>query len=651
MQLFENPQHFSFTYGGIPFWNLEMETRTTTAGDERVWEYRLPDGLTVRHIVTLYPAYGACQWVTWFRNDADTPSQLLTDLCDCDLRFPLQAEPQPSGKAFLPGKDTTRVYNPIGSLSIWRDFSCCDEFYDTCLRPGDSRRYTASGGRSSQARSPFFDVSREGAGIFFAIGWTGQWCCQLSRDESHVGIRTGIEDACFRLLPGEEIRTSSVVLMPYADGRDAARNRWRRLVGEHFSLVGQPGRDAQAPLCACLWGGMPSDQMIEKIRYIGREKLGYEYIWIDAGWYGDSTGPCLDEFEGDWAAHTGDWRVNPTYHPDGLAEVAAAVREEGMKLLLWVEPERVIKGTPITREHPDYLLPSPYEGDANLLLNLGNEEAWQYCFETLSGLIERLNISCYRQDFNMDPLAFWRAEDSEDRRGMTEIRHILGLYRLWDALLERFPTLIIDNCASGGRRIDIETLRRSVPLWRSDLQCPANPQPEGTQNHCLSYGCWMPYSGTGQGRIWGDVYHLRSAYSPGLAENFWYSAADPCRADPVQADWIRRYNREYKLVRPYLSRDFYPLTPAAAGDDAWCVLQYDRPEEGDGVVLLFRRPESPCRSARYLLGGLRKDASYRLTDMDTQETFALTGSELTEEGLPVEIPEKRASKLYRYQIV
>ena len=133
-------------------------------------------------------------------------------------------------------------------------------------------------------------------------------------------------------------------------------------------------------------------------------------------------------------------------------------------------------------------------------MNLGNEEAWEYCFETLSKLIEELNIDCYRQDFNFSPLAYWRKNDDPDRKGISEIKHINGMYRLWDELLKKFPHMIIDDCASGGRRIDIETLRRSIPLWRSDLQCPANYDIEGSQNHNLSFNLWMPYSGTGSGR-------------------------------------------------------------------------------------------------------------------------------------------------------
>ena len=65
----------------------------------------------------------------------------------------------------------------------------------------------------------------------------------------------------------------------------------------------------------------------------------------------------------------------------------------------------------------------------------------------LSNLIRDGRIGCYRQDFNMDPRPFWDAADAPDRVGISEIRHITGLYAMWDELLARHPGLLIDNCS------------------------------------------------------------------------------------------------------------------------------------------------------------------------------------------------------------
>ncbi len=447
---------------------------------------------------------------------------------------------------------------------------------------------------------------------------------------------------------GERFRTSSFVIMEYDGDFSDGQNKWRRLVKSHFSLIGKEGRPDSAPFCAGIWGGMNTSSALERIETIKRERLPFEYIWMDAGWYGgDEVGASPDEYEGDWYRHTGDWRTNAA-HPDGLLDVARAIHDAGMKFLLWFEPERVLSDVPIAKEHPEYLIKSPYDGDMNNLLDLGRDDAWQYCFDTISSHIERLGLDCYRQDFNFEPLGFWRSKDEPDRRGITEIKHINGLYRLWDALLERFPHLIIDNCASGGRRIDIETLRRSIPLWRNDAECPANYYTELNQSQNMSYNNWMPYSGSGSGRVWGDSYIMRGSYSASMTTNYTFSERDSFGKNREQLDWIRRYGDEYLRVRPYMSCDFYPLSEIVAGLDAWLASEFNRPEEGDGIVLVFIREKSPYKRAVYRLRGLDETADYIIRDADDGSEIIKSGAELMKSGFEVRTDKTRCAKLYFY---
>ena len=278
-------------------------------------------------------------------------------------------------------------------------------------------------------------------------------------------------------------------------------------------------------------------------------------------------------------------------------------------------------------------------------MNLGNADAWQYCYDTLSDLIERIGVDGYRQDFNMSPLPYWRHNDAEHRKGITEIKHINGLYRLWDALLERFPQLLIDNCASGGRRIDIEMLRRSIPLWRSDFQCPANYDIEASQIHNQTFNTWMPYSGTGSGRAY-DPYRIRSAYGASLATNWSYSQRDTFADTAEKTEFIRKYTSEYLKVRPYFSEDFYPLTAVSSALDTWCATQFDRPSHHDGVLLIFRREASPYETAVFPLFAIEENAAYELTDADGG-TQILSGKELSD-GLTISIS-RRESKVLFYK--
>ena len=653
MDFLKDCRRFSFRLGEKNIDALPCRREITEESDTVTTVYRFENGLKVTNLARRYPAFDAYEWVNIFENTAQKPGEIISDILDCDCTLPFPHEEDSQWQAYLPDAATaTKIYAPEGSDCDATEFFCDvdrQEGYTAVyhIAPGETRRYACEGGRSSHGRAPFFHVFREQEGFLLAIGWSGQWNCIINRANDTLTLCSGIEGARFRLLPGEKLRTSSVVLMPYHDGFSAATNRWRRLVRAHFSLIGQPGRDSAAPLCAGIWGGMKTASALSRIRAIQENGLPFEYIWMDAGWYGADTAPTPDEFTGDWYSRTGDWRPSPMIHPAGLRPVADAAHRAGMKFLLWFEPERVLHHTPVASAHPDWFLTNGEPGEQSRLLDLGNPAAWDYCFRTLSGLIEEIGIDCLRQDFNFPPLSFWRKNDLPDRQGITEIRHITGLYRLWDALLKKFPALLIDNCASGGRRIDIETLRRSVPLWRSDFQCPANFNAEAIQCHTLSFNRFLPYSGTASGRIY-DEYRIRSCYAAAMTANYSFSEREPYCDTPEKIAFLQKYTAEFLRVRPYFSADFYPLTQMSTRTDIWCASQFNRPEEGDGMVEVFVRENAPYETARFRLFGLEEAADYVFTDLDGG-SFTASGKALAAEGLCLTLTEKRKAKIYLYR--
>ncbi len=646
-----NQKRFDFCYGDIPFSDLTYTTEQIHDGNVITTVYTLEDGVKITNVLTWHG--DACEWVNWFENPTSQPGWIISSLLDACITLPLPHEEFFNRQAWQQQfEDVTQIYAPSGSTWYYDEFACYPHRMDDVrfigqAAPNRSRKYATTGGRSSEKNAPFFNIYSQGKGYIAAIGWSGQWNCEIRRMEDGVLIKSGIEDTHFRLMPGEKFRTSSIVIMPYEGSVIDSHNKWRKLVKEHFSLIGQEGRDKHGPLCMNVWGGMTTESVLKRLETARQNDLPFEYLWMDAGWYGIDTAATPDEFEGDWADHTGDWRVSPLIHTNNLKDVADAAHKAGMKFLLWFEPERVISTTPIVQEHPEYFFEPANEKSKNRLLNLGDPAAWKYCYQIVAGLIENIGVDCYRQDFNMPPLQDWRHNDVEDRKGISEIRHINGLYRLWDALLERFPYLLIDNCASGGRRIDIETLRRSIPLWRSDYQCSANYQIEGTQCHHLTFNRWMPYSGTGSGRPY-DTYRMRSAYSPALATNYTFSERDIFGDDPEKMAWLKERLHEYLKVRPLMTEDFYPLTEVTDCSDAWSAAQFDRPSHKDGMVQLFRREKSPFASASFDLHSIEEKDTYVFTDADGGETFTISGAELKTQGFRVTLPEKRSAKIYFY---
>ena len=182
----------------------------------------------------------------------------------------------------------------------------------------------------------------------------------------------------------------------------------------------------------------------------------------------------------------------------------------------------------------------------------------------------------------MNPMPYWEANDKPDRIGITEIRHIEGLYAYWDSLLVRFPHLIIDNCASGGRRIDLETISRSSPLWRTDYQYG---EPDGSQNHTYGLNFYLPLHGTGNFNI--TPYHFRSNMSSSMVINWDINSKLHSMRE------LQKYFLDFKRLRPYYYGDYYPLTGTESmlQDNVWIAYQLNRQEQGDGIITAFRRKE------------------------------------------------------------
>jgi alpha-galactosidase len=422
------------------------------------------------------------------------------------------------------------------------------------------------------------------------------------------------------------------------------------------------GKPVEPSLFASNWGGTSIKYHLDDAEAIIAHDLPADFYWIDAEWFGT----------GKWHQTAGDWRIKKELYPEGLKPLSDVLHAAGRKLLLWFEPERVCEGTPWYTEHADWLLDVPKEKrhynwgtsqaepdwvtweslrnqikEDDRLFNFGNAEALAFLTDYMSARIDEFGLDCFRHDANIAPLEFWRAADAPDRQGITEIRWVEGLYAFWDGLLQRHPKLIIDNCASGGRRIDIESLRRTTPLWRTD-----HPQDiAGRQCHTYGISFWIPLNATGcSGRD--EAYSLRSTYSS-IMDVGLFSHGDVAQPKPIPADYpfdkVKAALQEYRDAQKYFLGDYYPISQYSQASDAWMAWQFDRPDLGEGLVQAFRRPDSLCESACLPLRGLDPEARYTVANRDVPETSVHTGKELIDKGLIVTSTQRPAALVLTYR--
>ncbi len=631
---------FSYQYNGQPGAVVTPTAVVNGDGDKTVYTFDLLPQLRVTRSVTRYPAHNAVWIETELSNPAPTRSGVIAEFCDLDCRLPLLCEPPATAPMLSPSPETPAVTRMLGTTWDIHEF----ESKTDVLTDGQKLAVQPERGASSERSAPFFNLHQVGSGLMLAIGWTGQHKTVFERRDGEIRLTVGIADTAYYLLPGEKLRTASALLLFYEGEPRVGQNALRRLLREEFSPRDRMTDGENAPFCFSFWGGLPSDEMLRRLPMITGENLGFDTCWIDAGWYGCDPKPCDSENDG-WYAQSGNWYVNTDaqYHPDGLKEVSRAVHEAGLKLLLWFHPEISNKGSDLSLAHPEWMY-SPSASRFNDFVNLGNPEAEAWLTQRIGDLIEQIGVDCYRQDFCYFPLTTWNDNDRPDRKGISQIKHINALYRLWDALLARFPKLLIDNCSGGGRRLDIEMMRRSVPLWRSDLQCTGDCDPEIAQCNAQGLNAWLPYCGTGTGAVIDDLYRLRSCYAPALSIGHWNYRFTSFEGDENRLPVLRKACAEYRRVQPYLSRDYYPLTECGAEGDSWAVWQFDRPENGDGVVLAFRRKHSPFPTAELVLQGSAAVGGCVLTDADSGESRTVTDGKLT-----LTLPQKRSSAVLFYE--
>lgn len=617
---------FSFEYNGtssdrlLHSWKTNMITQTLDSNRQQITlSFTDPDTkLSVRCEAVQYKDFPTVEWTVYLKNTGPKDTPIISNLQALNI----DVKRDDSGDFLLhhnAGSGSTMDFRP----------------YETAFTPGTIKHFSGTQGRPMVVDIPYFNLECGGQGIIVVIGWPGQWTAEFARGtDSTMHIQAGQETTHFKLHPGEEVRTPRVVLQFYK-GKDwiSAQNTWRRWMIAHN--MPRPGGKLPSPLLAAassqqygeMLNGNEQNQIMMMDRYL-EEGIKLDYWWMDIGWYDP---PML---EGRWVA--GTWKVDRKRFPNGLKAVDDHARSKGMKgIVVWFEPEHVWPGTELYEEHSNWLLTPPNDPAViasinqgqpvgpRRLLNLGNPDAREWITDRFSQIITDEGIDIYRQDFNIEPLIYWNNADSEDRQGITENKYIVGYLTFWDELLRRHPNMLIDSCASGGRRNDIETMRRSVPLWRTDSAF----DPVVTQCHTYGLSMWLPFSGTGAREL--DSYTFRSNMTMGISLN------DDVRRTDLDYDNFRKMVSQWRSVSPNYYGDYYPLTPYSTDNNVWMAWQFDRPEAGEGMVQAFRRADCTGESINLKLRGLDSKAEYSVTDLDTNSPVRISGRELMEKGLTV----------------
>ncbi|HEY3288977.1 MAG TPA: alpha-galactosidase [Anaerolineae bacterium] len=586
-------------------------------------------GLRIRVECTAYRDYPVVEWVAMLSNTGQAPTPLVSNIRIMDTS--------------LDGSSPSVVH-------------CNGDYYSIdgytpqvqALKPDESLSFAPNGGRSCDGAFPYYRVLFEGWGLSLAIGWPAQWAVEFSSSPKGLAIRAGQQKTHMKLLPGESIRTPRMTLLFWSGDGSRAVNLWRRWYLAH--ILPRPNGQPMQPHLACAATDEGEEftaateqnqkRFIDKFQQQG---IHPDVWWIDAGWY-----PCYNkEHVRRWWI-TGTWKPDPERFPNGLKPVSEHAAKNGADLLVWFEPERIQPGTQLDLEHPDWLLRAP--GNDNALLNLGIPECRQWLTDHICQQIQSNGIKIYRQDHNFPPLEHWRMNEAEDRQGMNENLHVQGYLQFWDDLLARNPGLWIDSCASGGRRNDLETMRRSVPLHYTDYGYGDHPI-KLAFHHTLYQ--WIPYfkectlswdvKANERFDPAADSFSFHCGFAPML-----FATLDIRRDDYDFGEARKMIAIWRKAADLLLHGDYYPHTPFQKRADQWVVWQFDNPEAGRGFIQGIRLQSSTDETCTVHLCAMLPDSTYLFTNDETAEHREVQGEALMKDGFTLKLsPRSGAVWLYR----
>lgn len=652
--LLENPENFpfSFTYNGRRYDGFPpeafRETGRAMSSDtkketvERVWV--LQDGLQVTLLTAYYPAYGVSEWTVWFENTGSENSGILENP-ESTLTFT-------GGRPVLKGilGDHVNLYQPYA--------------YDLQELPV---HFLSDSGRPTHINFPYFNLEYGDCGVMLAIGWAGSWTADFTTEtdtttftaRSTPGLKTYLK-------PGEKIRTALFVRAPYTlRSENHAVNYWR----SWFVHCNMPAADAYGnrtqPFSSCCLAsdtGLPnSDGSISERSTTWRpslekmlaEDVKVDFRWFDAGWY---IAPDGSSPERDWWGTVGTWTLDPVKWPgDTFRESTDFARANGMKTLMWFEPERVTDPESLAKNYgytPEWAIRR--EGCGSVANNIGIPECLAWTTERICKVLRENKVEMYREDNNSDPGSLWSYLDTlegENRAGITECKFVAAHYKMWDDIIACTLSFggcgFVDSCASGGGRNDLESLRRGIPLLRSDNDRTTTAL---RLSMTTTFNKWIPFCGANTkekesqlaltGRS--DIYTWRASYLPSLNVDAQFVQ------DPNQDFELLRFGlHEWKKLSGYLLKDYYVLTPWHNQDDKTGFTAYTFFDSAiqRGVLLLFRMEDCPENSLTVRLPYALDESAYKLTDEDSGEVLTVSGYELSKKGCTFTLKERRTARL------
>lgn len=336
-------------------------------------------------------------------------------------------------------------------------------------------RFGSIGSMPVNGYFPFVALEDQKNHVFWGaqLETPSSWQIEIYRENDNIAISGGIADREFghwmkQIKPGEKFNIPrAIISTAHTKSIDIFTKRLTD-AGKRYRNA-RPASEAELPVLFneyCTTWGCPSHENISKILDVIKDK-GFSYFVIDCGWYKQPGIP--------WDMGMGDYQISKKLFPDGLDKTVSLIKENGLKPGIWFEIENVGPAAD-AYENKEHLLKRD-----GMALTTTRRRFWdmadpwviKYLDKRVIGLLKEYGFQYLKVDYN-DEIGI--GCDGSESQGEGLRKNMMAVYDYFEKIQKEVPEIIIENCASGGHRLEPGFMARSSMASFSDAhECEEIP--------------------------------------------------------------------------------------------------------------------------------------------------------------------------------
>ena len=613
---------------------------------------------------------------TWTVNTADSKHRFEVDLCyrtydNCDViemwtvirnmeKKPVVLEKFASAALTFPCGETW-VSHQHGK---WGNEAYLTE---EPLNPGRLEISDLNGTKNTFMNRPNIMISldgkpREDSGrtVGAVLCWSGNFRFTIDTDfDSRHYLVCGINEtgSRYHLGKGESFTTPALAVVYSDRGKGGVSRNYHRWARENGKL--HNGKALRKTLLNS-WEGVylnVSQKGMEEMMD-GVQALGAELFVMDDGWFGGKYKRSIDN------CALGDWVTDNEKLPAGVPSLQKAAQERGLKWGIWIEPEMTNTLSELYEKHPDWVVCNPGRepvcgrGGTQLVLDMSNPDVQDFVFKVVDDIMTEAPETYYiKWDCNMEIYSLGSSYLSADRQSHLYVDYHLGLVKTLERIRAKYPDLVIQDCASGGGRVNYGLLPYFDEFWTSD-------NTDAEQRLYIQWGTSMffppcamaQHVSASPNHQTGRVIPLKFRFDVAMTGRLGMEMK-PSDLTEQEFEFARNAFSTYREICPIIQQgDLYRLI-SPYDETGYASEMFVSADQSEAVFFAYKYKvyADNRNSPRFRFDGLDPDASYMLTELNRTgnpqpwESKSFTGRFLMNTGLELPMREQYSSRVIKLQ--